>query len=246
MSRQNKLNKLEKGMPVHMQISNKLADEIHKRHTPGDVLPSEQELAKRYKVNRHTLRRAMEILVTKGIVGKLQGKGTIVQQRSIDYSIHSGTRFTETLQSCGRHAESIVLRKIGIPAQKEPAERLEIEEGEPIIIIETLRKMDGAPFSVVSHHFPLNKVYAVMSKYESGSLHDFLYTHYNMKLKRTISLISTILPNQNDSECLEISSNSPLLLVKSVNIDQATGEPIEFSVSRFKGISTQLSVVMTK
>jgi GntR family phosphonate transport system transcriptional regulator len=234
--------KLVKDMPVHIQISNILADEICSQYTPGDILPSENDLAKRYKVNRHTLRRAMEVLVTKGIVGKLQGKGTIVQQQSINYSIHSGTRFTETLENCGRQAESIVLRKIGIPAQKESAERLEIEEGEPIIVIETLRKMDGAPFSVVSHHFPLNKVYAVMSKYMRGSLHDFLYVHYNMKLRRTISLIGAILPDQNDIELLEISGNSPLLLVKSVNVDQTTGEPIEFSVSRFKGISTQLSV----
>jgi len=233
---------LDQDIPVYVQISNALADEIQKGHKPGDVLPSEKNLAKRFQVNRHTIRRALEILVTKGLIGKLQGRGTIVQQRPINYSIHSGTRFTETLEYHGRQAESIVLRKIGIPAQKESAKRLEIDEGEPIILIETLRKMDGAPFSVVSHHFPLNKVYAVMSEYEGGSLHEFLYNHYHMKLKRTISLIGAILPGKDDIHWLEISGNSPLLLVKSVNVDQVTGEPIEFSVSRFKGISTQLSV----
>lgn len=229
-------------MPVYLQISNILAEEINKRHKPGDILPSEKDFSTRFKVNRHTLRRAIEFLVTQGIVGKLQGKGTIVQQRPIDYSIHSGTRFTETLENCGRKAESIVLRKIGIPAQKESAEKLAIEIGEPIILIDTLRKMDGAPFSIVSHHLPLNKVYAVMRKYQGGSLHDFLFTHYHMKLQRTISLISAILPDRSDIEWLEISGNSPLLLVKSVNVDQASGEPIELSISKFKGISTQLSV----
>ena len=225
-----------------MQISNILAEEINKQHKAGDVLPSEKDLARRFEVNRHTIRRAIEVLVTNGIVGKQQGKGTIVQQRTINYPIHSGTRFTENLENNGRQAESIVLRKIGLPARKETAERLEIEEGEPIILVETLRKMDGAPFSVVSHHFPLNKVYAVMQEYEGGSLHDFLFNRYSMKLKRTISLIGAILPDKHDSQLLEISGNSPLLLVKSINADKATGEPIEFSVSRFKGISTQLSV----
>jgi GntR family phosphonate transport system transcriptional regulator len=232
-------------IPIYQQISNLMVEEIQKNHKPGDLLPSEVALAKRYRVNRHTLRRAMEVLVTKGIVGKLQGKGTIVQQKSINYSIHRGTRFTETLENCGRQAESIVLRKIGIPSPKETAERLEIEEGEPIILVETLRKMDGVPFSLVSHHLPLNKVYAVMSEYEAGSLHDFLYTHYKMKLKRTVSLISAILPEKNDIDRLDISGNSPLLLVKSVNVDQATNIPIELSTSRFKGISTQLSVNLT-
>lgn len=232
----------EKEIPVYRQIGNTLADEIQKHHRPGDILPPEQELAERFKVNRHTLRRAMEILVTKGIVGRLQGRGTIVQQRPINYSIHSGTRFTETLEKCGRQAESIVLRKIGIPAQNEVAKMLKIDVGEPIILIDTLRKMDGAPFSVVSHHFPLNRVYAVMRDYLGGSLHEFLYTHYKMKLKRTVSLISAVLPAETDMKLLDISANSPLLVVKSVNADQATGEPVEFSLSRFKGISTQLSV----
>jgi len=229
-------------IPVYKQISNMLEEEIHKLYKPGDLIPSEFELAKRFNVNRNTIRRALGELVTIGVVGKLQGKGTIVQQQLINYSIHSGTRFTETLESCGRQAESMVLKKIGIPAPKEVAEMLEIEEGQPVILVETLRKMDGVPFSVVSHFFPLDKVYEVFRSYNGGSLHSFLYQQYGMKLKRILSLISAILPDQYDLQTLEIQGNSPLLRVKSVNINAATGEPIELSISRFKGISTQLSV----
>jgi len=229
-------------MPLYKHVSFLLAEEITRQHKPGDILPSEIELAKQYKVNRHTLRRAIKELVKEGIVGKLQGKGTIVQQKLISYSIHSGTRFTETLEKSGRRAESIVLRKIGIPAKNEVAELLRIEESEPVALIDVLRKMDGMPFSVTSHYLPLERVFDVIRIYKSGSLHQFLDDRYGIRVKRVLSMIRAVLPDQKDIKTLAIMGNSPILLVKSVNVDKEMGEPVELSVTRFKGVSTQLTV----
>lgn len=229
-------------LPLYKYVSFLLADEIHRNHRPGDILPSEHELAKRYKVNRHTLRRAVEELVNEGIVGKRQGKGTIVQQKLINYSIRSNTRFTDTLEKCGRKAESIVLRKIGMPAQGEVVELLKLQENEPVALVETLRKMDDLPFSVVSHYLPLEKAFDLIRLYTSGSLHRFLLEHYNIRVKRTLSMIQAILPEKEDMKLLSIMGNSPILLVKSINVDQKTGEPMELAISRFKGGSTQLMV----
>jgi GntR family phosphonate transport system transcriptional regulator len=229
-------------LPLYKHVSFLLAAEIRREHRPGDILPSEHELAKRYKVNRHTLRRAVEELVNEGIVSKLQGKRTIVQQKLINYSIHSNTRFTDTLEQCGRKAESIVLRKIGIPAQGEVVDLLKLKENEPVALIETLRKMDDMPFSVVSHYLPLEKAFDLIRIYSSGSLHKFLLEHYNIELERTLSMIRAILPEEEDMKRLSIMGNAPILLVKSINVDKKTGEPIELAVSRFKGVSTQLMV----
>ena len=229
-------------LPLYKHISLLLAEEIHRQHKPGDILPSEQDLAKRYKVNRHTLRRALEELVNEGVVGKLQGKGTIVQQKLINYSIHGGTAFTETLEKSGREGESIVLQKFGIPARGEIAQLLQIEEDEPVACIETLRKMDGMPFSVVSHYLPLEKVFDVIRLYKGGSLHRFLLEHYTIRLKRTMSMIRAVLPDQQDMKTLSIMGNSPILLVKSINVDRSTGVPMELAISRFKGVATQLTV----
>lgn len=102
--------------------------------------------------------------------------------------------------------------------------------------------MDGATFSTVSHYFPLEKVYDVMRKYKGGSLHRFILDRYGIKLSRTLSLISAKLPDEADMAILDISPNSPVLQVKSVNVNEKTGEPLQFVVSRFKGMSTQLSV----
>jgi GntR family phosphonate transport system transcriptional regulator len=229
-------------IPIYMQICQLLEEEIQQKHKPGDLLASEQELAVRFEVNRHTIRRAISELVTKGIVGRLQGKGTIVQQKLINYSIHSNTRFTQNLESCGRQPESLVLRKVGLPAQGMIAEMLEVEENKPVIWVETLRKMDGAPFSLSSHYLPLDKVYEVMRSYKGGSLHGFLEQCYGLQLQRKVSLVSAILPDETTRDVLQIPSNLPLLQVKSVNIDKSTGVPVEVTISQFKGGITQLSI----
>lgn len=229
--------------PVHLQICGKLADEIRSGYRPGDVLPSEKELAKRFSTTRHMIRMAIEVLVNSGMVGRYQGKGTVVQQQLISYPIHAGTRFTETLESCGRHAESLVLRKIGIPAPEEVAGDLMLDPGEPVILLETLRKMDGAPFSISSHFFPLDQLFEVMKSYESGSLHGFIFETYGIRLKRIRSLVSAILPDSHDADLLDIRGGMPLLRVKSINVDVATNVPLEFVISRFKGVSTELSIV---
>jgi GntR family phosphonate transport system transcriptional regulator len=230
------------GLPLFKRISNLLDEEITKFYKPGDVLPTELDLAKRFQVNRHTVRRAISELMTIGKVGTLPGKGTVVQQKVINYSIHSTTKFTETLESCGRLAESLVLRKNGIPAVGEVAEMLELEQGQPVILVETLRKMDGSPFSLGSHFLPLDKLFMVMRAYNGGSLHDFILQHYGFCLRRKISLISAVLPTQGEVELLQIAAMHPLLRVKSVNVNQHTGEPLELVISRFKGGSTQLSI----
>lgn len=52
--------------------------------TPGDVLPSEHQLAKCYGVSRITVRRAIEVLEESGHVERQHGRGTFVRYRTAD------------------------------------------------------------------------------------------------------------------------------------------------------------------
>jgi GntR family phosphonate transport system transcriptional regulator len=228
--------------PVYRQVRDILEAEIRKIYSPGDFMPSEMELASRFKINRHTLRRAIDELVTDGFVGKIHGKGTFVIRSVIDYEIKSTTRFTENLASQGRQTQSEVLRKIALPASSGVASRLGLVDTEPVALIETLRFVDDMPFCIVSHFLPYAKFYHVLKKYESGSLHRFIGEHYKITLKRTLSLISAVIAHKDDAELLNTSRECPLLRVKSLNVDASTEEPVEYVVTRFRGDATQLSV----
>jgi DNA-binding GntR family transcriptional regulator len=45
---------------------------------PGDLIPSENELSKKFNVGRYTVRESITSLVTEGFLQRIQGKGTMV------------------------------------------------------------------------------------------------------------------------------------------------------------------------
>ena len=229
-------------VPVYIQISESLSMEIQDLYKAGDQLPSEGELAQRFNVNRHTLRRAIDELIQKGIVVRRHGKGVFVVSSFIDYSINTQTRFTETLENQGKVTDSKVTKKIIIPARGGIASRLGIENGSDVISLETLRTVDDVPFCVISHFLPLKDMEIIYEKYNKGSLHNFVKKHCGVELKRKESLISSVMPEPGDAELLKMPRNLPVLRVKSLNVSIDTGIPVEYVVTRFRGDATQLLV----
>lgn len=232
----------EGSLPIYRQIRDVLVNEIQDFYNVGDSLPAESNLAQRFGVNRHTLRHAIDELVTDGLVERRHGKGVFVLEPTINYAIGSTTRFTETLQSQGRSTLSRVLRKQVIPARGTVASRLKLAAGEQVIFIETLRTVESRPFCVISHFIPLQLFPDVLESYDAGSLHEFIKEQYGIDLKREESLVSAILPAAEDASLLNMPRQAPILRVKSLNLDITSSKPVEYAVTRFRGDATQLSI----
>lgn len=227
---------------LFQQIANVLKDEIDAIYQAGDYLPSEQQLAERFSVNRHTLRRAIDELVHEGYVERRHGKGTLIMERALDYSMHRNSRFTESLEAKGKRAENQVVRKLVMPARGGVSKKLMLNEGDPIIFLETLRKVDDAPFCIISHFLPLNNFECIEAYYDRGSLHKFIKDNLGLDLRRTESLITSIQPRGDDAVLLNMPQQMPVLRVKSLNLDTNTGTPVECAVTRFRSDRIQLSV----
>lgn len=235
------INRGEGSAPVYRQIRDTLAEEISEIYNPGDALPAEGQLADRFAVNRHTLRRAIDALVADGLLERHHGRGVFVLEPAINYSIGSTTRFTENIESQGHETACRVIRKQLIPARGGVAKRLQIEEGDQVIFLETLREVKNRPFCIISHFLPLEPCRPVLEAYDRGSLHSFLQQQCEIELKRSESLISTVLPETEDASRLCMPRHMPVLRVKSVNLHIESKMPIEYAVTRFRGDAVQLS-----
>ncbi|EHM3348916.1 GntR family transcriptional regulator [Escherichia coli] len=100
----------------YQEIAAKLEQELRQHYRCGDYLPAEQQLAARFEVNRHTLRRAIDQLVEKGWVQRRQGVGVLVLMRPFDYPLN---------------------------AQAKECQRLEIPNMSPLLCVRTLNHRDG-------------------------------------------------------------------------------------------------------
>lgn len=232
----------DNGEALYAQIARHLEQEISRLYMPGDSLPSEGDLAIRFGVNRHTLRRAIDELVDSGVLERRHGRGVFVLDHHLDYQIGSGTRFTENLAAMGVQSENRVLRMQVLPAIERVAERLNIQEGDSVVWIETLRSTDGRPLCVISHFLPADRFQDIETRYRSGSLHALLLVEYGCQIRRTESLVTSVLPQGDDARLLGMPQNRPVLRVKSVNVDERDGAPIEYAITRFRADRIQLRI----
>lgn len=229
------------GIALYAQIAEVLEREYVRPGAAGDRLPAEGDLAARFGVNRHTLRRAVDELVAEGLLERQHGVGIFITDQLLDYRICTGTRFTRTLADIGISTDTKVIRKMIAPASDGVARHLALAVDEPVLWIETLRKADGFPFCVISHFLPVTPFKAMLDGYEDGSLHELLSRNCGT-LRRTESLVTAVLPQGDDAKLLGIAQHRPLLRVKSLNVLDQEGTPAEYAITRFRADRIQLRI----
>jgi GntR family phosphonate transport system transcriptional regulator len=232
----------DRGLALYVQIAQKLEQEISQQYGPGDGLPSEGELALRFGVNRHTLRRAVDELVDKGLLERRHGKGVFVLESNLEYPIGTGTRFTENLGALGLSTSGRIVRLQQCPASGRVAERLGLALGAPVHWIETLRSADERPLCLISHFLSVERFPELAEEYGGGSLHEHLKSAHGCVLRRTESLVTADLPQGDDARWLGIPHNRPVLRVKSLNVDTRHHTPVEYAVTRFRADRIQLRI----
>ncbi|MGE0486348.1 MAG: GntR family transcriptional regulator [Gammaproteobacteria bacterium] len=71
--------------PKYSALASTLIEDIRAgRYRPGDLLPSEPELSRRFGVSRHTVRAALRSLYEKGLIVSRRGHGSVVQATAVD------------------------------------------------------------------------------------------------------------------------------------------------------------------
>src|SRR3546814_14818163 len=113
------------GGALWRQIAETLEKDIREQvYEPGQRLPTEAELAERFSVNRHTVRRGIAFLEQEGVLRVEQGRGTFVQERMVDYRLGKRTRFTENIQKQSRIPSGELVRAMVLPADANVAKHL--------------------------------------------------------------------------------------------------------------------------
>lgn len=228
--------------PIYRQLTDALESIINKEYQPGSYLPSENELAEYFSVNRHTVRRALDELVNAGLILRQQGKGSLVINNSIEYAFNTG-RFTASLDKLRISSASQVIKSDIIHCNQKVADYLNIEVGEEVTVIETLRSVNDQPVSIISHFLNKKILPDIELHYQSGSLHNCIEKHYGIQLIRSSALISATMPNQDDAFYLKCPSNRPLLKIKSFNTNkEKTQQMVEFSISRNRSDRFQIKI----
>lgn len=228
-------------LPVYLQIANQLRQNIEAAiYAVGDRLPTEAELSQQFGVNRHTLRRAIDLLRQEGLVRVDRGRGTFVTAAPIAFAIGQRVRFNQMLKAQGIAPTWQTLRIAELFAEASIARRLELAPGQSVIIFERLSRADGAPLSIASSYFPESRLPGILEhcrQYQSIST--MLRQEYGYDHIRRTTRISARGVQPRDARRLQVPLNAPILLTESVNVNQS-GTLIEYGVTRFRSDRMEL------
>jgi len=245
MSNLTLLNKSE-GIPLYIQIRRTLRAEIKNQIlVPGQKLPSEDELATRFGVSRMTVRQGIADLIDEGLLYRRHGVGTFVALPHLDRDHTRLTSFLESARQEGLEVSVKVLAAEILPAKRKVALELNLEEGELVIQVKTLRFISGVPVTLHDAYIPYRLVPQLLKEdLQNRHLWDIFET-YGFRVKRAIQRLEA---READEECatlLEVDEGFPILYKeRTVHLDDGT--PIEFTYCYNRGDRYRLTVVLDR
>jgi len=235
-----------KGIAIWKQIEESLLKDMTAgTYEPGDQLPTEHQLATRFGVNRHTVRRAISSLVDQGRLRVDQGRGTFVREQAVEYPVGRRVRFTQSVAAAHRMPNREILRAEIVRCDHETAEALKIAPGSKVVVIQSLGVVDGKPLSYAISQFPADRFARLIPHiHETKSITAALARLGVMDYTRAFTRISAIAPTAELSRHLQIPHGRPILQTEGVDVD-AKGNPISLNLSQFAGDRIQLLVEPT-
>jgi len=189
-----------------------------RRSAPGDPLPSESELAARYRVSRMTARQAVQNLAAEGLVQRRRGAGTFVAPRPIHRHEGALMSFTEDMRQRGMKASSRLLQAGLRAATSADVDALRLPGAARVVAISRLRLADGVPMAIEHAALPAECAGVLADDLETGSLHESLAARGRVP-SVSRSWIRARLATAVESRLLEIPRRSALLVERRIIYD---------------------------
>lgn len=199
-------------LPLYKQVEKHVTQLIvEQRWKPGDMLPSEFQLANEFGVSQGTVRKALNTLTDAKILNRKQGLGTFVSE-------HTGTpalyRFFP-LVADNKNPElptSEVLSLTVEQASKEIATALGLKARAKVALLKRRRTLNGEHCLLEDIYLPYKEFAGIEKEPEiPHTLYHFYQTNFNLTVQKTEDKIKAVLADGNDAKLLEVDKGAPLL-----------------------------------
>jgi GntR family transcriptional regulator len=218
-------------LPLYQQLQRALRKAIESQLlAPEDALPAERDLATEFNVSRITVRKALDGLVSEGLLVRRQGSGNFVSTR-VQKNFAKLTSFSEDMRARGRSPRSVWLKRAAGTVTPEEALTLRLSPGTPVYRFNRIRYADDAPMAleyatVVASALPsLDAV--------DASLYEAL-ERSGQRPVRALQRLRAVLLTEDQSELLKARTGDAGLLVERLG-SLRDGRAIEFSQSYYRG-----------
>ncbi|HJW56888.1 MAG TPA: GntR family transcriptional regulator [Burkholderiaceae bacterium] len=215
--------------PLYQQIKALITQSLQSGEwKPGELIPSEVELASRFKVSQGTVRKAIDELSAENLVVRRQGKGTFV---ATHHEAKAQFRFLRLMPDTGdpHYPENRIIEVKRLRAQAEIARQLDIKSGDSVIFIRRIQSFDGTPTILEELWLPgviFRGLTAERLAEYKGPMYGLFESEFGTRMIHAVEKIRAIAADQCMAELLATPMGTPLLCVERVSYTYGN-KPVE-------------------
>ncbi len=222
--------------PLYKQIKELLLDGLRGGEwRPGDAIPSEIELAARYRVSQGTVRKAIDELAADNLLVRRQGKGTFVASHG---EPQVRFRFLRLAPDAGGPvaAERKLLDFRRARASAEIARLLELRTGDSMIVLTRLLLFSGDPVVLEEVWLPaglFRGLTAAAITEHKGALYNLFETQYGTRMVRAEEKLKARSADAETAKLLAVEPGHALLEVERLSYTYGD-RPVEWRRGLYK------------
>ena len=203
---------------------------VSKTFKYGEKLPSENELAEKYRVPRMTVRNALTKLEERGYIYSKQGKGRYLKEESIQIHLNltGKTSFTDKMKQSGYDLKTHNIYCEKIRFSEQIYQSLNAKEDDDVYKIGRLRYINNEPIAIHNSFVSVAMLPEIM---EDGPEIESMFAYYRKlgysKFSSRKSMLSITFPTSYEQQLLSCKSMVPLIVVESDCVDITSGKVLE-------------------
>jgi GntR family transcriptional regulator len=222
--------------PLYRQIKDLLLEGLRGGEwRPGEAIPSEIELAARFRVSQGTVRKAIDELAAENLLVRRQGKGTFVATHGEPQVRFRFLRLTpDSGEAVAAERELLEFRRAR--ASAELARLLELKPGEPVIMLKRRIAFDGSPVLLEEVWLPGNRfkgITAAAITDHQGALYNLFETDFGTRMVRAEERLKAVSADAAAAELLGVEPGHALLQVERLSFTYGD-TPVEWRKGVYK------------
>ncbi len=208
--------------PLYQQIKTLILQSLEAGEwKPGEAIPSEMDLAARFRVSQGTVRKAIDELAAENLVVRRQGKGTYVATHSEQ---HVRYRFLKLMPDSGDQAsegpaDRAILECKRVRAPADVARALGLRTGDAVMQVRRVLSFGGVPTILEDIWLPGSSFKGLtahqMAAYK-GPTYAMFEVEFGVRTVRAEEKIRALAADRAQATHLKVAPGTPLLSVERV------------------------------
>jgi GntR family transcriptional regulator len=212
-------------VPLHEQCKTILLEQIRSgEFKRGDRIPPERQLEEMFGLSRTTIRQAVTELVQRGVLQRIQGKGTFVTGSVVPFDLHQLTSFTEDMQARGLTPSSKLVFAGLVEIDERKLGLLQTEN--PVFEVHRLRYGDDRIMGFHRAFIPGRFALSSADLEHTGSLYELLARRFHVEPFASDEMLEGGIATEYESEMLGIPVGAAVLRVERLTFDYSDS-PLE-------------------